>query len=171
MEALILSPKAATLQRRVSQPILFAAWAFAKLPAALFAGVRLNSLEPHRCVTSVPYGWRSQNPFRSTYFAAQAMAAELSTGALGLLAVENAGVPFSILIVDMTASFGKKATERATFTCEDGALAFAAVEQSKTTGEARQFTMTTVGRMADGAEVSRFTFTWSVKARSGGGRP
>lgn len=160
-----LTPRAATLQRRVSNPMLFAGWSLAKLPAALFAGVRLDELTPERCKTSVPYGWRSQNPFRSTYFAAQAMAAELSTGAIGLLAVEHAEVPFSILITDMTASFGKKATSRAYFVCEDGTRAFEAVLGSKADGEARQFSMNTVGRMADGAEVSRFTFTWSVKRR------
>lgn len=160
-----LSPSAAKLQARVSQPLLFAAWSVWKLPAALFVGVRLHELQPNRCVTSVPYGWRSQNPFRSTYFAAQAMAAELSTGALGLLAIEDAGVPISLLITGMEGSFGKKATSRATFVCEEGDVVFSAIAAAKETGQAQTFVNHTVGTAADGQEVSRFAFTWSVKTK------
>ncbi len=160
-----LSPSAARMQARVNRPLLFAGWSLMKLPSALFAGVRLESLTPDRCTTSVPYGWRSQNPFRSTYFAAQAMAAELSTGALGLLAVEDAGVPISLLITGMAATFGKKAVARATFQCEQGATVFEAVAAAKATGQAQTFVLNTVGKMADGQEVSRFAFTWSVKVK------
>ncbi|MFZ5476805.1 MAG: DUF4442 domain-containing protein [Myxococcota bacterium] len=162
----MLNPAAAELQRRIQSRPLYAAWLLAKLPAAFFCGVRLRELGPERCVTSVPYGWRSQNPFRSTYFAAQAMAAEMSTGALVLLAAADAEVPFSTLIVDMRATFGKKAVDTATFTCAGGEAVFAAVREAKATGEPRAVSLETVGTMADGAEVSRFTFTWSVKARS-----
>lgn len=159
-----LSPAALALQRSVEHPLTFRLWMLAKLPAALFAGVSLRSIDEARCVCTVPYGWRSQNPFRSTYFAAQAMAAEMSTGALVLLATADA--PFSTLIVDMRATFGRKATGLATFTCEGGADVFAAVEAARATGEARTVVLESVGRLSDGTEVSRFTFTWSVKARS-----
>jgi hypothetical protein len=40
------------------------------------------------------------------------------------------------------------------------------VEEAKATGEARTIPLETVGRLADGTEVSRFTFTWSIKART-----
>jgi hypothetical protein len=168
LQAHSLSPSAAKMMSRVNHPLLFAGWSLMKLPSALFAGVRLVSLAPDRCVTAVPYGWRSQNPFRSTYFAAQAMAAELSTGALGLLAVEDAGVPISLLIVGMQGTFGKKAVSTATFTCEQGATVFQAVAEAKATGKAQTFVLETVGKMADGQEVSRFSFNWSVKAKRTG---
>lgn len=161
-----LSPSAAALQRRMTSPLLLPLGLLARLPAAFFCGVRLCELTPERCTTTVPYGWRSQNPFRSTYFAAQAMAAEMSTGALVLLAAEDAGTPFSTLILGMQSTFGKKATSLATFTCEDGAAVFDAVRAALATGEPKTVTLSTVGRLADGTEVSRFAFTWSVKARS-----
>lgn len=141
-------------------------WMLLKLPAALFCGVRLHTLTEAECVTSVPYGWRSQNPFKSIYFAAQAMAAELSTGAIVLLAAADAGVPISTLIVSVHATFGKKAVGRVRFTCEGGDAIFAAVRDTKATGKASTVTVETVGRMADGVETSRFTFTWSVKAKA-----
>ncbi len=161
----LLTPDAARLQRQVSNRWLFALWMLTKLPAALFAGVRLRALDLERCQTAIPYGWRSTNPFRSTYFAAQAMAAELATGALVLLAAEQAGGRFSTLIVDMRATFGKKASATVTFTCEGGAEALAACQDARATGEARTIVLHAVGLLPDGAEASRFTFTWSVKAR------
>jgi hypothetical protein len=161
-----LTVPAATLQARVRNPVLFWFWMLARLPSALFIGIGLTALDEARCVTTVPYGWRSQNPFKSTYFAAQAMAAELSTGALLLLACADAGASFSTLVVDMRATFGKKATDTVTFTCEGGDAAFRAVREAKATRTARTVVLESVGRLPDGAEASRFTFTWSVKARS-----
>jgi len=91
------------------------------------------------------------------------MAAEMSTGALVLL--HTADVPFSTLILDIKGSFGKKATSTAWFTCEGGDAVVAAAAEAVATGEPRTIALETVGRMADGTEVSRFVFTWSIKAR------
>jgi hypothetical protein len=96
------------------------------------------------------------------------MAAEMSTGALALMAVELAPRPVAMLIVGLEASFGKKATALAAFTCEDGAKVFAAVEETVRTGEPATARMESVGRMPDGTEVARFAFTWSFKRRSKG---
>jgi len=150
---------------RFTNPFLLRLFFLRTLPLALFAGVRLRALDARACTTSVPYGWRSTNPFRSTYFAALAMAAELSTGAIGMLAVQQAPEPVALLIVGMTASFEKKATALATFVCEDGERAFAAVASTLATGEPATADMTTVGRLPDGTVVARFTFRWSFKRR------
>lgn len=153
------------IRKRMLSPIAMRAFFAAKLPLALFAGLRVRKLNRERCVTTVPYSWRTTNPFRSTYFAAQSMAAELSTGALALLAAESAAVPVATLILDMSATFEKKATEEAHFTCENGEAVFAAVAETVRTGEPATARMETVGRMPDGTIVSRFTFTWSFKRR------
>lgn len=146
-------------------PLLMRLFMLAKLPLGLFAGLRIKTLERDRCQTTVPYGWRSTNPFQSTYFAAQAMAAELSTGALASLAVDSAPESVAYLIVDIEGTFGKKATSLATFTCEEGERLFAAVAETLVTGEPATAKVETVGRLADGTEVSRFAFTWSFKKR------
>lgn len=153
-------------RRRMLNPFLLRGFFLAKLPLALMAGLKVRELDERRCVTSVPYGWRTTNPFRSTYFAALSMAAELSTGGLAMLATELAGEPVAMLIVNLTASFGKKATALTTFTCEDGAKAFDAVAATVATGEPATAVLTSVGRLPDGTEVARFTFTWSFKRRS-----
>lgn len=158
-------PRAAKLINQMTSPSMLRLFMLKSLPLAFIAGLRVNELDFRRCVVSVPYGWRTQNPFRSTYFAAQSMAAEMSTGALGMLAVRLAPVPVSMLIVGLEASFGKKATSRAYFTCEAGDELFAAVRRTCEDGESHSAKVETVGRMADGAEVSRFSFTWSFKKK------
>ena len=67
-------PGARKLRSRMTNPLLLKGFMLAKLPLALFAGLRVRELSDHRCVVTVPYGWRSTNPFRSTYFAALSMA-------------------------------------------------------------------------------------------------
>lgn len=159
-------PAAEKLRSRMTHPLLLKGFMLAKLPLALFAGLRVRELSDDRCVVTVPYGWRSTNPFRSTYFAALSMAAEMSTGAPAMMAVELASQPVAMLIVGMEASFEKKATATTAFVCEDGPKVFAAVAETVRTGEPVTVRMETVGRMPDNTTVARFVFTWSFKRRS-----
>ena len=142
-----------------------------RLPMALVAGLRIPAVSRRRCVVTVPYGWRTTNPFRSTYFAALAMAAELSTGALALLATRSAPAPAAMLLVGLEASFGKKATALTTFTCEDGDAIFEAVAQALADSDAATVRAHSIGRAPDGAEVARFTCTWSFKRRASPAAP
>lgn len=160
-------PQAAVLRRRMLSTWQMRSFMLAKLPLALVAGLRVRELDERHSAVSVPYGWRTTNPFRSTYFAAQSMAAEMSTGAIAMLAVELAPAPVAMLITGLTATFEKKATALATFTCDQGDSLFATVAETVRTGEPATATVETVGRMADGTVVARFTFTWSFKRRSG----
>jgi hypothetical protein len=161
-------PKIEKLVARLKNPWALRGFMLAKLPLALVAGLRVRELDARRCAVSVPYGWRTTNPFRSTYFAALSMAAEMSTGALAMMAVELAPQPVALIIVNLEASFEKKAQALATFTCEDGDKAFAAVAETVRTGEPATVRLETVGRAPDGTVVARFAFTWSFKRRSRG---
>ena len=158
--------RVARARKRMSSGLLLRLYMLFKLPLGLFAGMRVARLDPEVCATRLPYGWRTTNPFKSMYFAAQAMAAELSTGALALMAVDVAPASVAMLITGLEAEFGKKATSWTTFTCEDGAAIFAAVARTVETGEAETVRVSTVGRMDDGTVVARFTFTWSFKRRA-----
>lgn len=159
------NPAAEKVRRRMLSPFWMRSFFLAKLPLAWVAGLRVRSLDARSCTATVPYGWRTTNPFRSTYFAAQAMAAELSTGALAMLATELAPRPVAMLIVGLEASFEKKATGLTAFTCEAGPEIFAAVERTLETGEPATVRAETIGRQKDGTVVARFAFTWSFKRR------
>jgi hypothetical protein len=152
-------------RRQLRNPLIFRSFLLAKLPLAWFAGLRLRAIDEDGCSVVVPRGWRTQNPFASTYFAAQCMAAELSTGALAMAATRAAPVPVSMLVVDLQADLGKKATADATFVCDAGSDLACAVRQAVETGEPAVATVESVGRMADGTEVARFRFTWSFKRK------
>lgn len=138
---------------------LFLLW---KLPSAWMAGVRVASMDARQCTTKVPYRWLSQNPFRSTYFACLAMAAEMSSG---LLAMAYTGPGVSMLVTGMEALFSKKAVSVTYFTCDAGAEIEAAVRRAMETGESTAITITVNGRNADGADIARFLITWSFKKK------
>ena len=137
---------------------------FSKMSTGWWWGLSLKSVSPAKAEVVLPYGWRTQNPFRSTYFAAQCGAAELSTGVLANLALQGNG-KISMLVAHVESEFTKKATKAATFTCEDGEKAFKAVQEAIDTGEARTVKMASIGKMADGTVVSKSTFTWTFKKK------
>ena len=123
-----LSTKQQKFARSLQKLYLFIPFLFFNLPMAWIAGLRLRELSAERCVTSVPFKRLNKNPFRSIYFAVQSMAAEFSTAAYCRLAIEGHKPSVAFIIVDLKACFGKKATDRVYFTCEDGDRAFEAVE-------------------------------------------
>jgi|CXWL01.1.fsa_nt_gi hypothetical protein len=153
------------LRRQMTHGLSWRLFMLAKLPLGLFAGIRVRELDVARCVATVPYGWRSTNPFQSTYFAALAMAAELSTGALALMAARSAPRSVALLIVDLDARFEKKAVATTAFTCDQGDRLFAAVGESLASGEAVTARVETIGRAPDGEVVAGFHVTWSFKVR------
>lgn len=161
-----LTPAQEAFRKKMLNVWLFRTFAFFKVPMGWLSGMRLAELTTERAVATQPFKWFNMNPFKSTYFAVQSMAAELSTAAIGLLAIEGNNPSIATIIIDMKAEFPKKATGRVTFTCEDGQKIFEAVERAKSAGEASTTTAKTVGTMADGTVVSVFEFTWSFKQRS-----
>lgn len=149
-----------------NHPFKFRMYLFYKLPAAFFSGVRVREIDEEKCITSVPYKWLTQNPFRSTYFASLAMAAEMSTGTLALGNVYKRTPPISMLLVNMQANYFKKATGTIFFTCEQGKEITSLVEDAIQTGEGKSIVVKSAGRNKDGDIVAEFLFTWSFKAKA-----
>lgn len=138
---------------------------FFKLPAAFWCGVRAKSIDASQCITSVTHSWRNQNPFRSMYFAVQAMAAELSTGSLVMYHIQKSGKDVSMLVATNKAAFTKKATGRITFSCTDGELVAEAVKKTLASGEGQTVWLKSVGRNASNEIVSEMHFEWTLKAK------
>ena len=114
---------------------------------------------------ALPGGWRTQNPFRSTYFAAQAMAAEMSTGAAASLLVLGHPASVSMLVTGLRASFTKKIVGESRFAFADLAGMREAVLRTVANGEPSLFVARSVGRTADGVVAAEFDITWSFKRR------
>jgi hypothetical protein len=162
-------PAAAKARRRVLSGLPTTLWMWRRLPLAAAAGLRVARLDDEACTVLLPGGWRTRNPFGSTYFAAQAMAAEMSTGAPALVLREEAPPPgVSMLVVGLRASYAKRLTGRGTFTCEDVAALKAAIERAAQSGEPQLVVARSTGRDAGGEVVAEFELTWSFKRRSQG---
>ena len=137
-----------------------------RLPSAFFSGLRIREMDEGKCSISVPYTWFSKNPFRSTYFACQSMAAEMSTGALAMAHSYRRKPPLSMLVVKLEADYFKKATGNTVFTCTDGLAIRQTIEEAITTGEGRTFRARSVGANPAGDKVAEFFITWSFKTKS-----
>ena len=138
---------------------------FFKLPAAFWCGVRVAEISNSKCVVTVKHRWINQNPFNSMYFAVQAMAAELSTGAMVIDQIKSTGKNISMLVANNKSNFSKKATGRITFTCNDGSLINNAIQKTIETAQGQTFWMKSIGTNEKGEQVSEMDFEWSIKLK------
>ncbi len=142
---------------------MFLLW---KLPLAFMAGVRLENLSTEQAVTSIRFGWLNQNPFRSIYFGALAMTAEICTGILVMTKIQEAGSSVSMLVTEMKAEFTKKAVGKILFTCDQGIEVEELISQALADGEGHTLILKTVGTDEKNEVVATFYFTWSIKQRT-----
>lgn len=161
-----LNERSERYRRRVLHPWGFRAYLWARLPLAACAGLSLRSIDGSSCTVSLPGGWRTRNPFRSTYFAAQAMAAEMSTGVPALVLVQGAPASVAMILREVRAVFSKSIQGRSSFTFSDVAGMQAVVERAARSGESEMYTGRSTGRTADGAVAAEFDITWSFKRRT-----
>ena len=153
-------------QNLVNNSFLFRIYLLKSLPMAFIAGVRVKELSSDKAITTIKFGWLTQNPFRSMYFACQAMAAEMSTGLLVMNAIYNSSPAVSMLIIQNNARFLKKAVGKITFTCADGNHIKEIITKVKQGGEGGTTDLIAVGKDEKGDIVAEFTFTWSLKAKT-----
>ena len=143
-------------------PSKFNTFTMIKLPSAWLTGVRVKSLSPESCTTTVKHRWINQNPFNSMFWAVQGMAAELATGALVIAHIQKSGKKISMLVANNNATFTKKATGRIHFVCDNGPQIKEAIDKAVATGEGQTCWMKAVGTNKDGVQVSEFNFEWTI---------
>ncbi len=160
----IANPATRALIRNFTTPWKMRWYYLQKLPTLFFWRIRIRSCSPDRAVVTIPFSWRTQNPFRSTYFAALCGAAELSTGVLAIIALHQQP-QMSMLITHLEADFIKKATDMTSFVCEEGWKIQDAVQRALDTGEAQQVQVVSVGKNEAGETVAKVSLTWSFKAK------
>jgi hypothetical protein len=138
---------------------------FFKLPSAFICGIRVKQFSENRCMVTVKHRWINQNPFNSMYFAVQAMAAEMTTGALVIGKIQKSGRKISMLVANNKSNFSKKATGRITFVCNDGHLIEEAIQKTIANGEGQTFWMKSIGTNEEGIQVSEMDFEWSIRVK------
>ena len=158
--------KADDFIKLIKHPVKFRMFLLMKLPSAFFCGVRVKNISKEKAEVIVPYKWLSQNPFKSTYFACLAMAAEMSTGLLAMMHTYKNNPAVSMLVIGLQATYHKKATGITTFICEDGIAISDTVAAAILSGEGKTFKAKSVGRNNEGEIVAEFFIEWSFKAKS-----
>lgn len=136
-----------------------------KLPLGWISGMRVKELTDSKCLVKIKHRWINQNPFKSMFWAAQGMAAELSTGVLVMNEIKKSKKNVSMLVTHQEANFLKKATGTIIFTCNDGFIVKDAIKESITTGNPQIISLHAKGHNGEGIEVSNFTFQWSLKVK------
>jgi hypothetical protein len=158
-------PKGERRRRQVLSRLPTTLWMWRTLPLAAFAGLRVVRLDETGCSVRLPGGWRTQNPFRSTYFAAQAMAAEMSTGAPALILLADAPASTAMLVVGLRATYSKKIVGPSVFAFDDLAGMRTAIETAGSSAEPVVFVARSVGTDRVGDVAAEFEVTWSFKRR------
>jgi len=137
-----------------------------RLPIAYIGGVRARGISEKQSKVSVTHRWINQNPFRSMYFAVQAMAAELATAALVIYHIRKSKQNISMLIVSNKADFTKKATGKIVFTSDDGHKIEETIQKAIQTKQGQTCWMKSIGINQNGEQVSEFDFQWTIKVKS-----
>ncbi|OAD44579.1 DUF4442 domain-containing protein [Polaribacter atrinae] len=136
-----------------------------KLPLAYLGGVRVRTITDTEVVVSIKHRWMNQNPFKSMFWAAQGMAAEMPTGVLVMKAIDDSKRKVSMLVTKQEAEFFKKATGKILFSCKGGNEIREAIQKSIATGEGQVIVLTSEGKNKEGVIVSRFKFHWSLRVK------
>jgi len=141
------------------------AFMFFKLPLAWLSGMRVKKLNETTCEVFIKHKWINQNPFKSMFWAAQGMAAEMSTGVLVMQEIEKSKRNVSMLVTHQEGDFFIKATGKILFTCKGGSQIREAIQRSIETGEGQVIILLSEGINADNIKVSSFKFQWSLKVK------
>ena len=160
-----LSAAAERQRRQLLNRWMLRAYLLRRIPLAAFAGLRVRRLDETGCEVELPGGWRTRNPFASTYFAAQAMAAELSVGAPAATLVISAPASVAFILRGIKAVFTKRIVGRSVFTFDDVAGLRAAVDRAAATPDEQTYTGRSTGRTAEGELAAEFDVSWSFKRR------
>ena len=150
----------------MQRPILFRLMTYRILPLGAFARLRVDHASYEECTVSIPGGWATRNPFGSTYWAAQGMAAEAASGLLPFMYCRAAPHKVNMILASCEAKFIRQCRGRSTFSCEGGESTRKAIIATLETGERELCTHKVIGRDTAGEIVSEWTFTWSLKRSS-----
>ena len=160
-----MNESAVKFRKEILNKFNFFYFRLTRLPSLIWWSVNIKSLGDKTCEVTMPFNWRTQNPFGSIYFAAQAGAAELSTGLLCMQALNGRG-RWSMYVIGFEAEYGVTAKTKVTFTCDDGLNLEEMLARIEETGEPEKLVMVSTGTNTEGKMVSRFKITWSFKKKS-----
>ena len=136
-----------------------------EIPIAWIAGVRFHSFSDDIFKTKVELDLLNQNPFGSMFWAVEGMAAEFAGGMMLLNKIEASGKSIASLVIKNEVIFSKKAVGKIIFTCKEGKMIDAMLQEAIATNSTKTFELTSIGTDEQNDVVAEFKFTWSIKIR------
>ncbi len=139
-----------------------------KIPLIGFVRPRVERLDADEVTIRVPLGRRTQNHWKSMYFGALAIGADLAAGTHAMFAVDeekrNSGTKIGFVFKDVQAEFLRRPDHDVFFHSRDGKKVAAAVADAVRTGERINIPVP-VECVAGGETVATFTLTLSLKRK------
>lgn len=135
-----------------------------QLPTAFFLGIKIANCTETESHINLPFTFRSKNPFKSVYFAAQTAAAEISTGVLAMIAL-NGRKDIIMLVKSVQCKFNKKATTDLVFICTEGDKIKSIVDKAIASDEGVEVEVESYGYNQSNEIVSSFVFTWYFRKK------
>lgn len=156
----------AHFKKIITNKLKFRIFLLKNLPLVLFSGIQIQALSQQQAIISLKQKWFNKNPFRSIYFAALSMAAELSTGVLCMANIYKIKPALSMLLIKTEADFYKKATGKIIFICNDGELINKSITHAIETKESVTVKCYSCAKNKNKETVASFYFTWSFKVKT-----
>jgi hypothetical protein len=151
--------------KKVNSSFLYRLFLMTKLPIAWLSGLKVAHVDSESARVKIKHSFINQNPFKSMYFACQAMAAEMSTGLLALGYLDAQPEKISMLVLELSSNYSKKALGNIHFVCNDGLKVKASIDEAVKTGNGVVCVMQSKGFDEDGICVSSFSITWTFKKK------
>lgn len=149
---------------RITNSLTFSLGMLKHLPSLFFWGIKVHSLDEKCSEVRIKHRWSNKNPFGSIYFSALTGAAELSTGVLVQLHIQDDN-SYSMLVVASSAQFLKKAKGTVKFTCTQGDMVKNAIASLTDSAPTTSFVLESTANDESGTIVGTFSYTWSVKKK------
>lgn len=134
-----------------------------KLPLAFLAGVRMVSFRRDSATVSMTYKWINTNPFKSMYFAAMNMGAELACGLLFYAYIQEYNPKISMLLEEFKGNYNRKVTGKVLYICQQGEEIENAVKIASESHEAQKATIKVYATDEIGTILATFHLKWSLK--------
>ncbi len=154
--------------KKFKDNLFLSLYAWSKIPLIGFCSPRVLESDGQRTVLKIPLGFRTKNHLGAMYFGALAIGAELCIAMLAVKKIQESGQRIDFLFKDFKAEFLKRAEGDVHFICEEAEVVVDQIEQSKSSLERINRTMTAyavVPSVNPDEKVATFTLTLSVKRR------
>lgn len=140
-----------------------------KVPLIFYCRPSVIKLTEETTVIKIPFKRRNKNHFKSMYFGALAVGADVAGGILAMDLIRKSGHDISLIFKDFKAEFLKRPEGNTHFTCNDGQAVKNLIDVATNSGERVNMPLkitATVPEISGNEPVAEFVLTLSLKDKT-----